>query len=157
MDRAAAMMRPTPPTRRTRRPRGPLARGAALVLLGVASAGCVERTLKIATRPPGAVVVVNDEEVGVSPVKFSFTWYGDYDIIIRKTGYQTLKTHARIDAPWWQWPPFDLITETMVIGTLRDERELPTYELAPAETPPVDQVVQRAVELRDRAVLGGGD
>jgi hypothetical protein len=113
--------------------------------------------MKITTRPPGAVVVVNDEEVGVSPVKFNFLWYGDYDIIIRKPGYETLKTHHRVDAPWWQWPVFDLITETMIAGTLHDDHVVPEYELKPAELPPVDEVAQRAVELRDRALFGGGE
>ena len=77
---------------------------AATLLLAVTLAtltGCVERTMKITTRPPGAVVIVNDEEVGISPVTFAFTWYGDYDLMFRKEGYQTLKTHHRVRAPWW--------------------------------------------------------
>lgn len=130
---------------------------AALAGLSGVVGGCVERTMKITTQPPGALVIVNDEEVGLSPAKFSFTWYGDYDLIIRKTGFKTLKAHHRLDAPWWQWPPFDLITETMIAGTLRDEHELPTYALESAETPTVEDVVQRAVELRDRALFGGGE
>src|ERR1051326_773674 len=50
---------------------------ALLVLLP----GCVERTMKIPSRPAGAIVYVNDEEVGKTPVKLSFTWYGDYDLV----------------------------------------------------------------------------
>ena len=92
-----------------------------LAVAFVAISGCVERTMKITTQPPGAIVIVNDEEVGVSPVKFAFTWYGDYDLMFRKEGYQTLKTHHRVEAPWWQWPVFDLITETMIAGTIRDQ------------------------------------
>ncbi len=130
------------------------------ILLGASLAiltGCVERTMKITTRPPGAVVIVNDEEVGISPVTFAFTWYGDYDLMFRKEGYQTLKTHHRIRAPWWQWPVFELITETMIIGTIRDRHELPVFELQEAEPPSIEDVVKRAVELRDRALFEGGD
>lgn len=127
--------------------------GLAAGMAGAAlAAGCVERTVRITTDPPGALVIVNDEEVGVSPVKFSFLWYGDYDLIFRKPGYKTLKTHYRIDAPWYQWPPIDLVTETMIPTTIRDERELPTFVLEPAETPLVEDVVARAVELRDRTL-----
>ncbi len=132
----------------------------AAILLAVALAtltGCVERTMKITTRPPGAVVIVNDEEVGISPVTFAFTWYGDYDLMFRKEGYQTLKTHHRITAPWWQWPVFDLITETMIVGTIRDRHDLPPFELQEAVTPPIEDVVNRAVELRSRALFKGGD
>lgn len=132
-----------------------------LAILLVASlaivSGCVERTMKITTRPPGAVVIVNDEEVGISPVKVSFMWYGDYDLMFRKEGYQTLKTHYRIRAPWWQWPIFDLITETMIIGTIRDQHVLPEFVLQEAEPPAIEDVVRRAVELRDRALFEGGD
>jgi hypothetical protein len=125
---------------------------ATLVLVWPFTGGCVERTMKIQTRPPGALVIVNDEEVGVSPVKFSFLWYGDYDIILRKAGYQTLKTHYRVDAPWYQWPPFDLVAETMIPTMIRDEHELPPFALEPAETTGVADVVERATELRERAL-----
>lgn len=140
-------------TRSTRQNRSfPLVLAGTFVLL--CAAGCVERTMKIQTDPPGALVVVNDEEVGVSPAKFSFLWYGDYDIIIRKAGYKTLKTSHRVHAPWYQWPPFDLVAETMVPHTIRDVHELPVFKLEPAEEPAVAEVVERATELRGRT-LGG--
>ena len=123
-----------------------------VVALAASLCGCVERTMTITTDPPGAIVTVNDEEVGVSPVKFSFLWYGDYDIILRKTGYQTLATNHRVDAPWYQWPPFDLVAETMIAGTIHDDHVLPTFELAEAEPPAVADVVGRAAELRERAL-----
>lgn len=123
----------------------------ACVLLSATICGCVERTMKIETSPPGALVIVNDEEVGVSPVKFSFLWYGDYDLTFRKPGYQTLHTHYQIDAPWYQYPPFDLVAETMIADTIHDDRVLPTFSLEPAAAPPVEQVIERATELRDRA------
>jgi len=122
------------------------------VLVGTLAAGCVERTMKISTTPPGALVIVNDEEVGVSPVKFSFLWYGDYEILLRKQGYHTLRTHYRVDPPWFQLPPIDLVTETMVPGTLHDDHVLPTYELEPAEIIEPQDVVQRALDMRSRAL-----
>lgn len=118
----------------------------------IAAGGCVERTMKISTDPPGARVFVNDEEVGLSPVKFSFLWYGDYDIVIRKEGYETLRTHYRVDAPWHQWPPFDLIAETLIPFTIRDEHVLPVYALEPLRRPEVQAVVQRAEQARDEAL-----
>ena len=121
-------------------------------LLLTVHSGCVERTARIETDPPGAVVVINDEEVGVSPVKFSFLWYGDYDILLRKPGYETLKTNCRLDPPWYQWPPFDLVAETMIPNQIRDEHEPPTFVLEPAEPPTVAEVVERATELRERAL-----
>jgi hypothetical protein len=127
---------------------------AAVLVLG-STLGCVERTAKIQTQPPGALVIVNDEEVGVSPVKFSFLWYGDYDIILRKPGYATLKTHYQLNAPWYQWPPIDLVAETMVPVMIHDEQVIPPFTLEPEAAPSAADVVERAVELRDRALFEG--
>ncbi len=126
-----------------------------LSLVLLTCAGCVERTARIKTHPTGALVTVNDEERGVSPVKFDFLWYGDYDIIIRKPGYKTLKTHYRIDAPWYEWPPLDVFAEVLVPTMIHDQRQLPTFELEPAEAPNREEVLERATELRDRAIYEG--
>ncbi|HMQ16620.1 MAG TPA: PEGA domain-containing protein, partial [Phycisphaerae bacterium] len=83
---------------------------ATLLLLG----GCVERKLRIRTDPPGALVTINDEQVGVTPLEVTFLWYGDYELVLRKSGFETLRTHSRANAPWWQFPPFGLVAETLV-------------------------------------------
>jgi hypothetical protein len=114
--------------------------------------GCVERIMKIDSDPQGARVFINDKEVGVTPVKFSFLWYGDYDIILRREGFETLKTHCRIDAPWYQYPPFDLVAECLIPTMIKDEHVLPTYELQSAPTPAVADVVGRAVQTREQAL-----
>lgn len=123
------------------------------MLAAAGAAGCVERVVKITTQPPGALVMVNDEEVGVSPAKFNFVWYGDYDLIVRKPGYETLKTHFRIDPPWYEYPPLDFLAEVLWPGQIRDVHELPAFELAAAETPEFGEVIERAVELRERALF----
>ncbi len=126
-------------------------------LLAAAGAGCVERTARVQTQPPGALVTVNDEEVGISPVKFSFQWYGDYEIILRKPGYQTLRTNYRIVPPWYQWPPFDFVAEVLWPGMIRDERVLPTFELTPTTQPKIADLVNRAVEMRADALSARGE
>lgn len=126
------------------------------VLLAAACAsGCVERTVKIRTEPPGALAIVNDEEVGVTPVTFSFLWYGDYELVFRKPGYETLKTSYRIDAPWYQYPGVDLVAETMLPMMIRDEHAPPAFVLAPASQPTTAEVTERALELRERALYEG--
>lgn len=135
-------------------PRMILVPGLVCVLL---CGGCVERTMKIQTDPPNALVIVNDEEVGLSPVKFSFLWYGDYDIIVRKAGYETLKTHHRFEPPWFQFPPIDFIVETLIPGTIRDVREVPLLTLQSTRQQTDEEIVGRAEQTRDRALFGGGE
>ena len=67
-----------------------------LFLVVLLLSGCVERQLTIKTIPAGALVTLNDEEIGPSPVTTSFNWYGDYNVRISKDGYETLKPTASL-------------------------------------------------------------
>jgi hypothetical protein len=115
-----------------------------------APAGCVERTMRVETNPPGALVYMNYQEVGRTPLERDFTWYGTYDVQVRNEGYETLKTRTKVIAPWWQWPPFDLVAELLPFR-LKDERRV-AYTLKPASTQPVEpsEILSRAEEMRDR-------
>ena len=116
--------------------------------------GCIERTVSINTEPAGATVFLNDEEVGKSPVKVPFTWYGDYDIIVRKPGFKTLKTNQRFRAPWYQYPIIDIFAECLVPYTIHDDRAAPTYVMEKATAPDRKTLLESAEGLRQEA-LGG--
>jgi hypothetical protein len=122
-----------------------------LATLSLLCAGCgVERTLTITSDPPGAMVTLNDQEIGRTPVTRDFTWYGTYDVELRKDGYKTLKTTGKVWAPWWQMPPIDLIAELAPIPS-HDRHEL-AYALVPEpeeEPNPLGMLV-RAERLRGR-------
>ena len=113
--------------------------------------GCVRRTVSINTDPQGARVILNDEAIGTSPVAVDFTWYGDYDVIIRKEGYQTLHTNHKIDAPWYQIPPIDLLAEALVPWTIHDQHEI-SFTLEPAQKIDRDELIERAKTIRDQAL-----
>ncbi len=51
--------------------------------------GCVQRQLTVTTDPPGTLVHLNGQEFGRTPVTRDFTWYGTYDVELRKEGYET--------------------------------------------------------------------
>ena len=84
---------------------------AAALLSGVAGGGCVQRTISIQSEPQGALVYLNDEEVGRTPLTVPFTFYGVYDVRLEKEGYQPLWTQKEADAPWWEAPGPDLFAE----------------------------------------------
>lgn len=73
--------------------------------------GCVERELTVNTNPQGAIVELNDEEIGISPVTVNFNWYGDYKVRIKKQGYQTLNTNMKLDRPTHDYFPFDIFAD----------------------------------------------
>jgi hypothetical protein len=96
--------------------------------------GCAQRQLTINSDPSGAIVYLNGEEIGRTPVKYDFLFYSNYDVIIRKEGYETLKTERNLKAPLSAIPPFDLLGE--LFGT-KDRREW-SFTLAPANPQAVD-------------------
>ena len=102
------------------------------LLLPLAS-GCIYRSLTIRTDPPGAMVYVNDQLKGPSPVTYDFTWYGWHRIMIRKAGYQRLDDRKMVHAPIYLWMPFDLVME-LVPFRIRDQRTL-AYTLTPQAEP----------------------
>ena len=108
--------------------------------------GCVERQLTINTEPKGALVVLNDEEIGISPVTVSFEWYGDYNVRISKEGYETLKTHRELKGPWYDHFPFDFFAMLNPKRTV-DSYEW-TFELAPQKEPAREELIEKAKELK---------
>jgi hypothetical protein len=114
----------------------------ALLLLPLLLSGCVRRSLTVRSDPPGALVYLNGVEVGRTPMTRDFTWYGTYDVVLRKEGYETLKTEGKVIAPWWQWVPIDFFAELL---PLHDQRTL-AYTMKPyaAETIDPQQMLSRA-------------
>jgi hypothetical protein len=110
-------------------------------------AGCVKRELTINTKPQGAVVALNDEEIGESPVTVNFNWYGDYCVRISKEGYETLNTHRCLKGPWYDHFPFDFFAQIVSPNRIVDSYEW-TFELSPARQIGRDELIQNAEELK---------
>ena len=125
----------------------------AVLVLGTAVAlgqsGCVKRRYTIRTDPPGATVIVNDEEIGRTPVSRSFTFYGDRDITLIMDGYKTQRVIQPIKAPWFDNYLTESVTENIVPFTLRDERDY-TYKMQPDVPPPYVDVLNRGESLRSQ-------
>ncbi len=120
---------------------------AVIMLLG----GCVERKLTVNTNPSGALVWLNDEEIGTSPVTVEFNWYGDYKVRISKDGYETLNTHRKLKSPLHDKFPFDFIAEVLWPGQIVDEYEW-EFSLATYQPPLREELIKKAELLKQRAI-----
>jgi len=109
-------------------------------------AGCVERQLTIKTEPQGALVFLNDEEIGTSPVMVSFEWYGDYNVRISKEGYETLNTHRKLKAPWYDKFPYDFFAMLSPKRTVDSYQW--TFELTPRKGISREELMQNAEVLK---------
>jgi len=111
--------------------------------------GCVERRLTINTEPQGAVVTLNDEEIGPSPVTVSFEWYGDYNIRISKDGFETLKTHRKLKGPWYDRFPFDFFAQVVNPKRIVDSYEW-TFKLEEKKATAQEDLIKAAQKMQQQ-------
>jgi hypothetical protein len=119
-----------------------------LALIPALLGGCVERRLTINTTPPGATVVLNDQEVGASPVTVPFNWYGDYWVRVSKDGYETLDTHRELKAPLHDYFPFDFFVQILYPGRIVDSYEW-SFALATKVYPTREAMIENAKSLQN--------
>jgi hypothetical protein len=120
----------------------------ALALLAVALAGgCVQRRMTIRSNPPGALVYVDDYQIGTTPVSHDFVYYGTRKIRLVKDGYETLTVRQPFPVPWYEFFPLDFVSETLVPWEIRDERVV-DLAMQPAAAVPPESVVARAEQVR---------
>ena len=115
----------------------------------LSASGCVERRLTINTEPSGAVVLLNDEEIGVSPVTVSFNWYGDYFVRISKEGYETLNTHRLLKGPLYDRFPFDFFAQILTPKRIVDRYEW-TFVLNEKKQIIAAELVEKAQKLKSQ-------
>ena len=113
--------------------------------------GCgTDRHVTIQSDPPGALVHLNDQEVGRTPLTVPFTHYGVYGVRLAADGFQPAWTTRRAHAPAWEFPPLDLAGELLGgdVGLLwRFDLEADP----PAGDASTDALLDAARELRQRA------
>jgi hypothetical protein len=120
-----------------------------LMFVTVIATGCVERELTINTQPQGAIVTLNDEEIGTSPVTVSFNWYGDYCVRISKEGYETLNTHKELKGPWYDSFPFDFFAQIVSAKRTVDKYEW-TFTLEEKRQNDPQELIEKAQKLREQ-------
>jgi hypothetical protein len=130
------------------------ARAAIIVLLCsslLPASGCVRRRLNVRSNPEGALVYVDNQQIGTTPCSVDFTYYGTREIRLIKPGYETLTVNQPIPTPWYQVPPLDFISENLTPAKIRDNRTV-TYDMAPQIIVPTEQLLDRANQLRQETV-----
>jgi hypothetical protein len=122
-----------------------------IIALLLAAPGCVQRRMTIRSNPPGALVYVDDYQLGTAPVSHDFVYYGTRKIRLVKDGYETLTVRQPFPLPWYQYFPLDFVTENLIPWEIRDERVV-DLAMTPAAATPPESVVARAEQAR----LGAG-
>ncbi len=120
---------------------------------GLLLTGCsTQRTLTIASEPPGARIWVNGNlQRGVTPVDVPFTHYGRFDVRLEKEGYRSVATELVVPTQLDGYPIVDLPLE--MANPVRRFRQVVRMEpLPPAPTEQdAREVLQAAQAMRERA------
>lgn len=132
-----------------------------LLLGALAASGCApRRTIKITTDPPGAIVRLDDETIGVTPLKHRFYHYGVRRITLQKEGFGTHSAEVALDPVWWSRFPLDVVSEVLLPFGWRDKRK---YHVTLEEgsevmsVPSLHSVIERADVLRHAGADGPRD
>jgi hypothetical protein len=114
----------------------------------------VRRRLNVNSNPQGALVYVDNQQIGTTPCSVDFTYYGTREIRLIKPGFETLTVNQPIPAPWYQYTPVDFVSENLVTMKIRDNRSV-NYNLAPQLVVPTRELVARANQLRQDTLQYG--
>ena len=126
---------------------GRVAAPIALALAIGGSIGCVQRRMTIRSNPPGALVYVDDYQIGTTPVSHDFVYYGTRKIRLVKDGFETLTVRQPIPLPWYEIFPLDFVSENLIPWEIRDERVI-DLAMQPASAEPAESVAARAEQAR---------
>ena len=110
----------------------------------------MHRRLTIRSDPPGALVLIDGEEIGTTPVGYDYTYYGTHDITLIKDGYQTKTVPYTLGTPWYQVFPLDFFSDNFAGRKINDWREA-NFALEPEVLVPTDQLRDRANAFRSDA------
>ncbi len=129
-----------------------LATACALLLAGPWLTGCAaERTLTITSDPPGALVRLDDEPVGTTPLEIEFLHYGTRRVNYSLEGYLTRSVLIEVRPPWFARFPVDILSEVIFPVGWRDDHAVHTSLTPGAEQlqpPALRSVLERAEALR---------
>lgn len=115
--------------------------------------GCVQRRLQIRSQPEGALVSVDRQPVGLSPVSVPFTYYGTREFQLEKDGYKTVRVEQNIQPPWFDRFPISFFSNHFAGREIRDDR-LFDFELQPKEQVNEAILFERANQFRSNVQRG---
>lgn len=132
----------------------------ALISAMISLPGCVQRTIRVTSSPPGARVLLNDQEIGVTPVETRFTFYGGYDVQLIKPGYEHVHELRQAKAPLHEYPVIDLgatAAPADISHTVEWHFDLTPVPESIDEESAREDLLGRAADLRERARTSDDD
>jgi hypothetical protein len=129
--------------------------GWGVCLLAFQVTGCassMQRRMTIRSEPPGAMVMIEGEELGYTPVSMDFTYYGTREITLVLDGYETLTVMQKVPAPWYQHTPLEFVTDNFSPVKIRDRHDF-TFTMQRQVIYSNQELLERGNGLRSEAQI----
>ena len=123
------------------------------VLITLGFTGCVQRRLIVRSQPEGALVTIDNQSAGRTPVPVPYTYAGTREIQLEKDGYKTIKVRERIRPKWYDTFPLSFFSNNLALREIRDERVL-DFQMEPRTQVQENQLLDRANDLRTNVERG---
>ena len=129
-----------------------------LVLVLTLQTGCVKRQIRVTSEPSGALVYLNDVQVGRTPTEAEFKFYGTYDVRLELEGHETVAEGRAANPPIWEYPFVDIaaiLAPVNLENTVHWHFDLvPTAESTSPEAAENERLasIDRALELRQQTL-----
>ncbi len=141
------------PTRRASAPGARIFRALLVAAIALPMAACGgTRILKVDSSPQGALVRLDEDVIGRTPLEFTFEHYGRRRLSLYLPGYRTYSDKLNLSTPWHATFPIDIFTEILLPLQLGYEKAV-TITLEPDDGKIVyetlDSFVERAEGIRD--------
>jgi len=113
----------------------------------------MKRKILVRSYPEGALVVIDRQPIGHTPVAVPITYYGTREIQVEMDGFETQTVKHRFAAPWYQIPPLDFVTDNFWPREIRDDRVV-DFQLTPSTNVDENFLRDRAEQLRGNVYRG---
>lgn len=123
------------------------------LIFGQVGCNSVKRRMIVRTQPEGALVSIDRQPVGYSPVSVPFTYYGTREIQLEMDGFETIRVKERVAPPLYDSFPFSFVTENFSVRERRDNRVM-DFQLVPKQQANENQLIERANQTRSNIQRG---
>ncbi|GEM_PF-5386701 len=119
----------------------------AIVFASFIFTGCLTKTLTITSTPSGALVSINDIEIGSTPVTTKWHGGGAYRFELKLKDYNTLTKVVNINPKWYGYPVIDMGADFMTTKKITDHKTL-HFDMQKMQKVDLNKIKQQALNRK---------
>ena len=111
-----------------------------------------KRLLKVTSQPSGALVRLDEDVIGTTPLEYEFEHFGHRRISLYRMGYQSYSQPIHLEAPWYARFPVDVVTEVLLplgLDYTKEHHVVLEVEYGEEEPESLSSFVDRAEAIRN--------